>query len=351
MAELSVKIKTNWIGSAIGLNTVSSTDAVKGPWRTRLDQLLNWVCDADRTSAIELLNELKFAKNAGAQSKDGTILGDRATLETYLKLKSLIPDKYQPNLWEELSSGHLKFSIAGLDEGGPVSFSVHADDVRDVVWGQISEKIVPSNKGLAYTALGRLLSADTLTRQGRAYADLLKYAPPSRDSALTWQIPAKGDPVFRLGTLDIPYCTPTTGRAEHLDLDYEDTSRVLCSMHYDGECVVTGFHDFAAQDLKEQSTDGMLEAQLSFLQQAHRLVDALKLLKLHEHGHDDGQYAFDLGCKVESIAAVMWEGEGDDPDLFVGRCSKNAQTLTGCLEKLEELAQKPPPHIAPSRFA
>jgi hypothetical protein len=298
-----------------------------------------------------LLNDLKFAKNAGAQSKDGTtILGDRATLETYLKLKSLITDQYQPNLWEELSSGHLKLSIARLDEDGPVTFAVPVDDVRDVVWDQIAKKVDPSNKVLAHEALGRLLHADTLTQQGRAYADLLKYAPPSRDSALTWQIPANGDPVFRLGTLDIPYCKPTTGRAEYLDLDCEDTARVLCSMHYDGECVVTGFQDFAAQDLKEKSIDGMIQAQLSFLQQNHRLVDALKLLKLHEHGNDNGVYEDDLRRKVESIAYGMHDGNGD-PDFFAIRCGGNAPILIGCLEKLEELAPKSSPHIDPSRFA
>ncbi|AKK24656.1 hypothetical protein [Pandoraea oxalativorans] len=130
-----------------GLNTVRTTGENKGRWRTRLDPLLNWVCNADRTGAIELLNELKSAKNAGAQSEDGTtVLGDRATLEAYLKLKGLVTDNYQPNLWEELSCGHLKFTIAGLDEDGPVSFAVPAEDVRDLVWDQIAKKVDPSNK-------------------------------------------------------------------------------------------------------------------------------------------------------------------------------------------------------------
>ncbi|VVE85924.1 hypothetical protein [Pandoraea sputorum] len=347
MPELSVTIKTNWFGNAVGLNAVSSTDADKGAWRTRLDKLLNWVCGADRTSAVEALNVLKSAKTGGHQRTDGTIFGDRATLEAYLKLKSLVPGKYQPNFLEQLSSGELRVSIAGLDAGQPVSFAVPADDVRDVVWGQIAQQFDKSRKLLAYEAIKCLVSADTVTQQVCTCADLLAYAPPP-DSALTWQIPAKGAPFFRLGTVDIPYCAAPAGHAA--DLLPEDIAHVLCSIRYDGECVITGFHDLAARYRQEESDVGVIEAELSFLKDAPQLVDALKLLRLHELNDDKGDYAFDLGREIEPIAIQMHEGDGD-PKLFATRCGENAQRLMGCLERLEELAPKLPPYNALSRLA
>ncbi|AKK24657.1 hypothetical protein MB84_27860 (plasmid) [Pandoraea oxalativorans] len=167
---------------------------------------------------------------------------------------------------------------------------------------------------------------------------------------MTWRIPANGDPVFRLGTLDIPYCKPTTGGAEYLDLDCEDTARMLCSMYYDEACVVTRFPDFAAQGSRHPTTDAIIAAQISFLQQAPRLVDAPKLLRLHEHGNGTGDYELRLSRAVEPIAAGLHGGIGDW-ELFAIRCGGNAATLMDCIKKLDELAQKPPPPIAPSRFA
>jgi hypothetical protein len=67
MAELSVKIKTNWIGSALGLNTVRSTDGKKGDWGTRLDRLLNWVSQADCSGQLTPDTGLSFSSaTAGA---------------------------------------------------------------------------------------------------------------------------------------------------------------------------------------------------------------------------------------------------------------------------------------------
>lgn len=353
MAELTVKINTNWLGSALGLNTVSSADADRAGWRALLDPVVNWVSDADRSGAIKALDVLKSARDVAYDSKKGTVLGDRATLQAYSKLKSVVTDEYQPNFSEHLSSGELKLSIAGLDNGQTISFAMPADDVRDEVWGQIGKQFPRTGKERAYEAVGQLLTADTVTQQVCAYAKLLERASSPNSAELTWQIPAQGAPVFRLGTLDIPYCTPIIGHGAHRDLGAQVTSRALCSMHYDGKCVVTGFHDFAAQHRPAKGTDGVNASELGFLRQAPQLVDAFKLLGLYEHGRDQGKYGDDLRREVERFATGMDGGTGDEDylDSFELQCGDNVTKMIGCLKTLGESSQKPPPHIAPSRFA
>lgn len=353
MAELTLYIKTNSIGRALGLNTVSSADADRGRWRALLDPVVNWVSDADRSGAIKALNVLKSARDAAYDSKDGTVLGDRATLQAYSKLKSVVADEHQPNFSEQLSSGELKLAITGLDNGQTVSFAVPADDVRDEVWDSIGQQFPRTGKDRAYEAVGRLLTADTVTQQVCAYAELLGQAWSPNSAALTWQIPAQGTPVFRLGTLDIPYCTPISGPGAHRNLDAEVTSRALCSMHYDGKCVVTEFRKLAEQHSPAKSTDGVNASDLRFLRQAPQLVDAFKLLRLYEHGRDQGKYGDALRREVETIASQMRDGTKDPkyPSAFELQCGDNVTNMIGCLKTLDEATQKPPPRIAPSRFA
>lgn len=364
MSTLTFEIRTNSIGRTLGLHQVASTDPDKGFLRARLDRLLNplldWVCEADRSSAIEALDVLKSANTAGSRSEHGDLCGDGATLDAYLKLKSLATKEYRLNFSEQLSSGNLKLCIAGLDADRSVSIAVPAQThgVREMVWSQIAEHITPPNTHLARTAIDSLLNAGTVTQQVAAYAELLDYAREPLSSALTWQIPANEGPVFRLGTLDIPYCAsprePVAQRDLPLDAclgtDSEDLARALCSMHYDEQWLVAGFHDFGARNLTELNTDAMIKLQSAFMQQAPQLVDALKLLGLHRRRDDNGEYAWTFGLEVERIAAGMHRGNGDAQD-FGSRCSSNAQRLMGCLQDLEERAQNSPLHIAPSRLA
>lgn len=332
--SLSVTIKANPLGDLFGLNKVSATPPGESRWFALLDPVVNWVCGADRSGAIEALDVLQSVE-AKYHGKDGTVLGNSATLQAYLKLKSLVIDDYRRNFSERPSREHLEFSISGLDAGRSVNFKVPANDVSDVVLDQIAKQLSLTCAPHAKQAVENLLNAHTPTEQLCAYADLATYALPSPNSVLTWQIPNEGTPVFRLGALDIPYCTPTTGAAAPVSLGDKTTASVLCSMHYDGKCVITGFQG--------KSTAEMITSPRELFQQAPQLLDALKLLSLHG-------YEAEFLHAVESFSRGMCDGNGD-ADLFAQRCAGNAVQLVNSLKRLENPAQTSLMHIAPWMFA
>lgn len=316
MAGLTVQINTNWLGRAFGLNTVSSTDVGKSPRYAKLDHALNWLCDIrDRATAIEALDVL--------ESADDKTVSDIEVAKAYFKLKGLVTETCRANFSENLTSGHLR--ITGLDSKKPAEFFVSPAELQKVLllpdWEKIADRFDNVHKDAAQSAFERLVLADTVEQQLSAYAELHQYVRPESRGALTWQIPAKGVPAFRLGTVGIPCCTEIAGLAE--DLDLESTCHLLCSLHYDGKQVVTEFHDFGTEGVTERDAKSVLQSEIRFLRRTPMLSGVLALLRLHQHDDND---AVKLRREVEWITDSMYEGDGDR-DYFALRCGQSAENL------------------------
>ncbi|SUA92370.1 Uncharacterised protein [Pandoraea pulmonicola] len=107
--------------------------------------------------------------------------------------------------------------------------------------------------------------------------------------------------------------------------DLEDRSRLLCSMHYDGQNVVSEFHHFAAETLSlpesDRNADAVLEAQERFLNLTPSLLHALKLIGLPENDVQ-GDFAREIS---ETVEHMIFQMTGDE-DTGV-RAARNAENL------------------------
>jgi hypothetical protein len=216
-------------------------------------------------------------------------------------------------------------SISGSD----IHTCVTARREKDVssLWGKIADWFLGTKTEAAKVALFRLAHSDTLAQQLSSFSELKRYVAPARQDSLTWQISDNNPPVFRIGDFDIPCHAATEDTMANLPpFDLEDRSRLLCSMHYDGQNVVSEFHHFAAETLSlpesERNADAVLGAQERFLNLTPSLLHAMKLIGLHENDAQ-GDFARDIG---ETVEHMIFQMTGDE-DTGV-RAARNAENLS-----------------------
>jgi hypothetical protein len=210
-----------------------------------------------------------------------------------------------------------------------VRASITAQREKDVVslWGKIADWFLGTKREAAKVALFRLAHADTLAQQLSSFSELKQYVAPARQDSLTWQISDNDPPVFRIGDFDIPCHAATENTMANLPaFDLEDRSRLLCSMRYDGQNVVSEYHHFAAGTLSlpesDRNADAVLAAQERFLNLTPSLLHALKLIGLDKNDVK-GDFARDTSRAVERMVLQM-AGDKDT----AARAARNAENLS-----------------------
>jgi hypothetical protein len=205
--------------------------------------------------------------------------------------------------------------------------SVTAQREKDVVslWGKIADWFLGTKIEAAKVALFRLAHADTLAEQLSSFSELKRYAAPARQDLLTWQISDNDPPVFRIGDFDIPCHAATENTMANLPpFDLDDRARLLCSLHYDDQNVVSEYHYFAAQSLAfaERTPDAVRKAQERFLSLTPNLLRAVKLIGLDQNDVQ-GDFARDIS---RTVGRMVYQTTGDE-DTTV-RATRNAEDLS-----------------------
>ncbi|VVE24058.1 hypothetical protein PHO31112_03285 [Pandoraea horticolens] len=195
------------------------------------------------------------------------------------------------------------------------------------LWGKIADWVLGTKVEAAKVALFRLAHADTLAQQLSSFSELKQYVAPARQDSLTWQISDSDSPVFRIGDFDIPCHAATENTMANLPpFDLDDRCRLLCSMHYDGQNVVSEYHHFAAETLSlpesERNADAVLAAQERFVSLTPSLLRSLKLIGLDQNDVQ-GDFGRDISQTVERMVSQM---TGDE-DTAV-RAARNAENLS-----------------------
>ncbi|VVE23583.1 hypothetical protein PHO31112_03260 [Pandoraea horticolens] len=195
------------------------------------------------------------------------------------------------------------------------------------LWGKIADWVLGTKSEAAKVALFRLSHADTLAQQLSSFSELRQYVAPARQDSLTWQISDSDSPVFRIGDFDIPCHAATENTMANLPpFDLDDRCRLLCSMHYDGQNVVSEYHHFAAETLLLPESDGnadpVLAAQERFVSLTPSLLRSLKLIGLDQNDVQ-GNFARDIHQTVERMVSQMT----GDKDTAV-RAARNAENLS-----------------------
>lgn len=196
--------------------------------------------------------------------------------------------------------------------------SISAKREKDVtsLWGKIADWFLGTHKEAAKVALFRLARADTAAQQLTSFSELKQYVVPARKDSLTWQLSDTGS-VFRIGGVDIPCrVLSETAIVDPSAFDLADTCRLLCSMNYAGHNVLCELHRFAAGTQSQRSADWVLKAQRRFLNQTPNLLEALKLIGLHQH---DAQGIYQT---VERMVLNMTGSQN-----FAVQAARNAQSL------------------------
>ncbi|AJC22322.1 hypothetical protein RO07_20835 [Pandoraea pulmonicola] len=185
--------------------------------------------------------------------------------------------------------------------------------------GKLADCFRWSNKEAAKVAIFRLAHASTAAQQLSFFSELKQYVAHGWQNSLTWQIRSDNPPIFRIGEVGIECCAPPeNAAADHFVFDLEDTCRLLCSMHYDGDNVVSEFHRFAVKTMSGRTADAVLAAQERFLDEAPNLLSAMKLIGLPQ----DHSYR-EIGPTVERI---IYEATGNVD--AAARAGHNAVNLT-----------------------
>ncbi|SUA93118.1 Uncharacterised protein [Pandoraea pulmonicola] len=106
--------------------------------------------------------------------------------------------------------------------------------------------------------------------------------------------------------------------------DLDDRARLLCSMRYDGQNVVSEFHHFAAQSstLTERTPKAVRAAQERFLSLTPNLLRAVKLIGLDQNDVQ-GDFARDMSLTVGRMVSQL---TGDE-NISV-RAARNAEDLS-----------------------
>ncbi|VVE54484.1 hypothetical protein PHO31112_04930 [Pandoraea horticolens] len=193
------------------------------------------------------------------------------------------------------------------------------------LWGKIADWFLGTKVEAAKVALFRLAHADTLAQQLTSFSELKRYVAPARQDLLTWQISDNDPPVFQIGDFEILCHAVTENTMANLPpFDLDDRARLLCSMHYDGQNVVSEYHYFAAQSLAftERTPDAVRAAQERFLSLNPNLLRAVKLIGLDQNDVK-GDFARDMSLTVERMVSQMTE----DEDTTV-RAARNAESLS-----------------------
>jgi hypothetical protein len=215
-----------------------------------------------------------------------------------------------------------------IDENG-IRACLNARREKDVVslWGKIADWFLGTKTEAAKVALFRLAHADTLAQQLSSFSELKQYAEPSRQDSLTWQISDNGSPVFRIGDFDIPCHAATENTMANLPpFGLDERSRLLCSMYYYGQNVVSEFHRFAGESSSlvesDRSAGAVLADQERFLNLTPSLLHALKLIGLDKNDVK-GDFARDTSRAVERMVLQM---TGDEDT--AARAARNAENLS-----------------------
>ncbi|SUA92826.1 Uncharacterised protein [Pandoraea pulmonicola] len=131
--------------------------------------------------------------------------------------------------------------------------------------------------------------------------------------------------------------------------DFEDRSRLLCSMRYDGQNVVSEYHHFAEGTLSlpesDRNADAVLAAQERFLNLTPCLIRALKLIGLDQNDVR-GDFARDISRTVEHTVFQM-AGDKDT----AARAARNAENLSIFASNVMRKANAPDTPISHSEAA
>lgn len=325
MAPPPVRIHGNFLARAFRQNTVcwgdTGTRSSWPAWRSLLDRL----CGTERAAVLAAMDVLKRRTDIDEDGPDDLGVSGKDVLQAYYTLKDQCMDV---DFSEDFDAGTLV--ITGLD-AKPITLTVHEDAIAYMClkgWEDIAGLFDDAHQHAAQKAFQRLVCAARGAPQRVAFAELLRYARAISPPPLTWQMSSRGPAVFRVGKVAVPCDTERTGLSNTLDSD--DTARLLCSLHYENQHVISTFHQMPKVQAKKR--EALLKAQISYLDTERPLVDALKRLGLHQHD-DDGRYARELGHKVRQLAAESHKASDEDITLFTERSTRHAQELVNILSR------------------
>ncbi|WP_087686614.1 hypothetical protein [Pandoraea sp. PE-S2R-1] len=211
-------------------------------------------------------------------------------------------------------------------DAAQIRLCVSAKYERDVtsLWGRIKDYFLGTCKEDAKVTLFRLAHAETGADQFEAFRRLTDLVAPSRDDLLTWHVSEKPSCAFQIGDFTLPAKQDWMSFAQFGDpgLTLEDKARLLLLMRYNGQQVVTHFHEFGVGAMLDRNADSVLHAQSVFLANAPELCHALAVLGLHRND-EHGNFADDLNQTVERVLdRTVNDGNA------TARAGRNAENLS-----------------------
>lgn len=207
-----------------------------------------------------------------------------------------------------------------------VQTCVTAKDHKDVtsLWGRIKDYFLGTHKEEAKLALWQLSHAATSVEQFEAFWRLNQLVEPAHNDLLTLNLSVSEPATFQVDGHILP-TLPDWDRFIHFswtEMALDDTARLLGTLRFNGDNVLTQFHQFGVGELHDRNADTVLLAQTRFLASQHELFFALSLLGLSKND-TDGAFAYDLN---ETVTRRVFEATGDDD--AAARAGRNAENLS-----------------------